>query len=317
MDYGNPLATDQSDAANVWDSNYKGVWHMNEVSGTAYDATSNNNDLTDNVTATGKDGKIGSGQDFNTSDNYTISDSSTLSITGTNITVSGWVNPKSLSDSSEIWNGIFSSLQWPTHGYWLGLVGYGGAIGRLEAYIENPLTENYANPSMSFDNWYYVAFTFDGSYIRTYKNGSSLNSVARSQPITDGIADQRVWGSSKMTGAVDELHVVSTARSANWIAAEYKNQGLNTFTAVGGEGTLDGFGWRRTITFDNSAQAENLANFPVMIKANNSELNWSGIVQADLDDVIFVDSNNTTLLNWEWETKNSSGESIAWVKVPQ
>jgi len=39
--YGNPSATDQSNAAGVWDANYAGVWHLSETTGNHADSTSN------------------------------------------------------------------------------------------------------------------------------------------------------------------------------------------------------------------------------------------------------------------------------------
>ena len=41
MFYGNPYLNSQENPTGVWDDNYKGVWHMNEVN--AIDSTSNNN----------------------------------------------------------------------------------------------------------------------------------------------------------------------------------------------------------------------------------------------------------------------------------
>ncbi|MCX6811713.1 MAG: hypothetical protein NT039_03425, partial [Candidatus Berkelbacteria bacterium] len=48
--------------------------------------------------------------------------------------------------------------------------------------------------------------------------------------------------------------------------------------------------YRRKITFANSAYAENLTDFPVMLKLDNASLAWLGKIQSDLDDVIFKDA---------------------------
>jgi hypothetical protein len=45
--YSNPGASNQQDPTGVWTNGFAGVWHLNESSGTRYDSTSNNNDLTD------------------------------------------------------------------------------------------------------------------------------------------------------------------------------------------------------------------------------------------------------------------------------
>ena len=54
----------------VWDDNYMGVWHLKESSGNFADSTSNGNTGTDLVSATGKTGKIGSGQQFDGTNDY-------------------------------------------------------------------------------------------------------------------------------------------------------------------------------------------------------------------------------------------------------
>jgi hypothetical protein len=88
---------------------------------------------------------------------------------------------------------------------------------------------------------------------------------------------------STLTVAASQTSVSKTT-SADW------DLGTNTgVTTTGDEIKLTGrstswynstapafydldYSYRRTITFDNSAQAENLANFPVMVKATNDEL---------------------------------------------
>jgi hypothetical protein len=83
----------------VWDSNYAAVWHLAEdPSGAApqgLDSTSNDNDGTSNgsmTTADLVDGKIGKGIDFDgTNDWIEMPNSTSLDITGNQITLSAWV----------------------------------------------------------------------------------------------------------------------------------------------------------------------------------------------------------------------------------
>ena len=176
---------------------------------------------------------------------------------------------------------------------------------------------------MQTGTWYHVAFSYDGTNATIYLNGvadgtgafgtgTGILALDKATMISD-----RVDASQLNDGRVDEPRISSFARSAPWIAAEYKNQGPNTFTTFGAPQNSDSYSYRRKISFDNSAQAENLVNFPVDVKANNSSLAWSSLIQADMDDVIFVDADDTTPLSFEWETKVPAGDSIAWVKVPQ
>ena len=73
---------------------------------------------------------------------------------------------------------------------------------------------------------------------------------------------------------------------------------------------------RRKLTFDNSGQAENLGNFPVLIVLNSSRIDY-GKTRAGGIDLRFVDANDSTLLSHEIESWNPSGNSYVWVRVPQ
>jgi hypothetical protein len=74
--------------------------------------------------------------------------------------------------------------------------------------------------------------------------------------------------------------------------------------------------YRKKLTFNNIAQAENLTNFPVMVKLTTSSFTYSD-AKADGTDLRFIDSDNSTELKYEIERWNSSGDSIIWVKIPQ
>lgn len=75
--------------------------------------------------------------------------------------------------------------------------------------------------------------------------------------------------------------------------------------------------YRKKITFDNSAQAENLTNFPVLVKLSSSNFDFSK-AQSSGQDVRFTDSDGTTALSYEIESySNSSSAATIWVKVPQ
>lgn len=91
------------------------------------------------------------------------------------------------------------------------------------------------------------------------------------------------------------------------------NQGTLSSTIVSGSGAsavvkLSGnsgffnpnWTYRKKITFDNSAQAENLVNFPVLVKLNSSRIDYSKTQDAG-QDIRFTDSDGTTLLPYEIE----------------
>jgi hypothetical protein len=73
---------------------------------------------------------------------------------------------------------------------------------------------------------------------------------------------------------------------------------------------------KRKLTFDNSAQAENLIDFPVLVVLNSSRIDYSKTQDAG-QDLRFYDADGTTQLAHEIEQWNEAGTSYVWVKVPQ
>lgn len=74
---------------------------------------------------------------------------------------------------------------------------------------------------------------------------------------------------------------------------------------------------RRKITINNSASAENLTNYPLLIKLNSSRIDYSK-TQSGGQDLRFVDpSNDNLVLPHEIEEFDESGDDYVWVKVPQ
>ena len=94
MYYGNDGASDGQDPNNVWDSNYQGVWHLDETSGDHADATSNGNDGTpEGNVIQNTTGYIGGANDFDGSDDaVSVPDAPSLDISSA-VTLSAWIKP--------------------------------------------------------------------------------------------------------------------------------------------------------------------------------------------------------------------------------
>jgi len=73
---------------------------------------------------------------------------------------------------------------------------------------------------------------------------------------------------------------------------------------------------RLRLTFDNSAQATNLASFPVLVVLNSARINYTD-ARANGEDLRFIDADGTTVLAHEIESWDPSGISYVWVNVPQ
>jgi biopolymer transport protein ExbB len=72
-----------------------------------------------------------------------------------------------------------------------------------------------------------------------------------------------------------------------------------------------GCGYRLKLTFNNSAAAQPLSNFPALVKLNSGRIDYASTSDTDIR---FYDGAN--LLPKETEVWNESGESFVWVKVP-
>lgn len=72
---------------------------------------------------------------------------------------------------------------------------------------------------------------------------------------------------------------------------------------------------RKRLSFQNSAQSESLADFPVLVTLNASNIDYS-LTQDGGQDLRFVDGDGT-LLAHEIESWNELGDSVIWVKVSQ
>lgn len=73
---------------------------------------------------------------------------------------------------------------------------------------------------------------------------------------------------------------------------------------------------RRKVTLDNSASAETLVNFPILIKVDSNRISYANTKDQG-QDIRFVDpADPTVALSHEIESWNESGSSFIWVKVP-
>jgi hypothetical protein len=75
------------------------------------------------------------------------------------------------------------------------------------------------------------------------------------------------------------------------------------------------FSQRQRLSFDNSAQAESLTEFAVLVSLNASNIDYSQ-TQNSGQDLRFVDGDGTVLAH-EIESWNEAGDSFVWVKVPE
>jgi len=260
MYYGNSGASDQQDAANVWDSSFVSVWHLKEdPSGTApqmKDSKSTNHGTSGGTMTSGDQvaAKMNGGLDFEgTDDNINCGDINAVD-GATSLTVSTWIKMADLTkDGMVLSKGTFAAnsalLFWRDE-----TTSTGSRTDTLSAQVGTGSAQAryYGSTGLLNDNnWHYVVMTYVGNSatgLRGYVDGAedtaqspvSTTSVPSLASTTTVVYMARSSGGSPFfTGQIDEVRISTTARSADWIKTEYNNQnspGVGGFlVSIGGE----------------------------------------------------------------------------------
>ncbi len=254
MYYGNSTVGDGQNSAGVWSNGYGLVQHLKEVSGTTVaDSTANNNTGT-KVTSSASAltvgglksttaGQIDGAQNFDGStDLIKANDSGSMDPTGA-VTVSVWIKPASTVQNN--FAGIvvkrfadvdpFNSYSFDTDGSSPHHYNFAITNGTVGSGAHTTTT------SIISTNWTHLVGTYDGSKIRVYVNGLFETSVDKTGDIGYSSAFFRIGAAFEFTGVnqhfnglIDEVQISNTARSANWIAAQFKSEN-DTFNSFGNE----------------------------------------------------------------------------------
>lgn len=337
MYYGNASATEPAADStygknNVWDANFKGVWHLGETgtNPTVNDSTSNANNSTTNLSDPTTSGKINGATAFITANSDYINTGSGVGKPAA-YTIGAWIKPSAYGHTGLVLGGNQDSATT----IW-GIFARQG--GNVEVWVTNGATYQVGNTgqvwgaaSYPTGAWTYITATVDGSFIKYYKNGTQVGSDIPQTATNSGTATNVIIGANAGTayfldGSIDETRISSTARSAGWIATEYANQNSPStfYTAGNTEGTevpqdwLTGWSNRKKITIKNGSVDETLTDFPLLVKfASNADL--AGALATGYD-LRFTSNDGTTLLSYERESWTGGGGTSAtaniWVKIP-
>lgn len=266
MYYGNTSITTDQSTPSTWNSNYKGVWHLNNNN--FNDGTSSGNNGTNNGSGNVSAAKIAGGRSFTGAS--TTTDYVQLGLSG--------ANGGNGNGSVSLW-GFITSFKSST--YFMGATttqtgtGYsnrlqlyqGDNAGTLYLGLGGTHALNTNVQSMSLNTWYHIALTWttSGSGAGTYSilvNGvqkgtgsySSWTAIHTFCDIgNDGNASQRT---EELPGNIDEVHVANTNLSNDWLITEYNNQSSpSTFYSISAEPKI--YNGSNNATFNASANWSN------------------------------------------------------------
>jgi type IV pilus assembly protein PilY1 len=246
--YGNDaISAPTENPAGVWDSNYGGVWHMEEnPSGAApqiKDSTANDNHGTAKTDSwnpwTSSDhvqGKIGYASYFHDhggSDKHIDVGNDTSVDCTTGITMQAWIKP----DSIELVN---RPVLYKSGAYKIdSMRGYNNTPdGYVYIDGEGWLSEHPPDPLTT--DWHHLASTWDSSdgVLRLYVDGVEVDTddTSKSDPRIRVTTDVLKIAKKDAEAVIDEARLSCSARSAGWLATEYNSQSSpGTFYSIGAE----------------------------------------------------------------------------------
>jgi hypothetical protein len=225
----------------AWDANaFAAVWHMGQAN--TLDSTANRNNGTAGA-GTGSinnaTGIIGSAQSVSGGGHVTIPDSSSLDFSAPAATYSAWVCFNTLTTNGE--QVIMRREQYRELGFDNGnhLRNMLNTAGRTNGWTVS--NDDLISPAPVTGQWYYVAFTYDGSVLRNFWNGVPLNAghtvtgniQGTPYSYTTGIGAYNGNGDAGPVGLwmdaiIDEVRAEQMFRSTNWIWATYLTVASNT-----------------------------------------------------------------------------------------
>jgi len=117
----------------------------------------------------------------------------------------------------------------------------------------------------------------------------------------------------------DQRSITDEFDNENYVSSLYETRVTAGRVEVNGTGVA---GWWDSdwlysigITIDSADIDEALTNFPLMVYLNSTRITWAQ-VQDDLDDLRFIDSSNSTVLDHEIESYTVNTDAWLWVEIP-
>ncbi|HSX42846.1 MAG TPA: LamG-like jellyroll fold domain-containing protein [Candidatus Saccharimonadales bacterium] len=208
-----------------------GGWNFNEGTGTttadvtAYGNTAAFGTLGSPVWSTGK---YGGGLKFNgTAQDYlTVSDSPTMNITGSALTLSMWINPSTGAPGDQVllgkfWNGTSGQ---PHYQYGLELskslvpILYVGVNSTTQAGVA-------MGGSLAANQWNHLAVVYDGAHVTYYVNGALVSSSSMTGAIASRTGSTVRIGadidsSQKFLGSLDDVRLYKRALTQSAVQAD-------------------------------------------------------------------------------------------------
>jgi biopolymer transport protein ExbB len=220
--YGNPKAPSVDDAKGVLDPQHVAVFHFGGADGLPRDSTGFGNHATKAPAQRSPASLIGNGQYFDAKEMLVVPPAPSLRFSAAaGLTYSAWIK------ASAVDKGTLFEIRDGAKRISLAL-----AAGALTASVANGKGAlKAAGGALSADTWHHVALTA-GKRLALYVDGRE---VAGSDGELPEIAGEILVGEG-FAGEMDEIAVSAAARTADWLRAAARGQGIDAALVVFGQG---------------------------------------------------------------------------------
>jgi len=317
-------------ALNVWNTNYLGVWHLNEdaaagqSSSTHYDSTGTyDGSQNGNARSTGK---IAGGQEFDGDNDYVDIPADDTGFLGA-LTVSVWANIDDDDGAHFAGKHLTSGARDNPFDFRINSLGVmtlvradGGGFRIFEG------------PTVTTGAWKHYSYTVTSALIQTlptfYIDGvptagilaAGAGAGAATGTDTNIRIGERIDGGAIMDGTMDEVRISDTTRPAAWVKADYYSGDDNILTWSAAENIKDGWlgtwAYRRKITINNTNVDSDQTYYPLPVFLGTSVGTGTDDVSDIFDEVganslkiAFTKDDGTTQLYADidhWDNKHKT-----------
>lgn len=234
--YGNPDAPAAADIPGTYDAQQALVLSFSEASGPPLDSTAYKNNPSASTAALTPASLIAGGAKFAGKESITIPATASLRLLpNQGLTASAWLRIEQAQQAT-----VFELAD---QGKSIELALEGAKPVARAALGGTPITVSGA-ADLTLSQWHHVALTAGGGKLTLYVDGVAVGSAPLTLQEVGGTFTIGAAGSAKfLSGDLDEVQVSKAARSAEWIKAAARGQGMDANLVVyGADGQREGGG---------------------------------------------------------------------------
>ncbi len=244
--YGNCGGSVPDPSTDIWDTDYKGIYHLDNAGGAGVqDYSGNGYTLTNNGTNTTQ-GIVGRGLRFNSVDHLDWANDIAIVQSLSQVSMSAWINPTGVDGEQVIMSfSIGGSPGTSNSRLTLRLdddalvVGGASTDSPLDFYVKSQLAGTIVE-----DEWTHVVgqvnyatdeikIFINGAEVATVGGVSWANTQTPATPSSNSSMGAEAHGSGNhFGGKLDEVRIYSALHSADWLKTEYNNQSSTGYVTL-------------------------------------------------------------------------------------